>query len=153
MSDILHPVWGLTLASHFPIHPLGVWQRLAVMLGNGPEMVVAFWAFSRQCAFAPMNRKACSRETVFTLHDLPAKAGTHCRTADPASGVWPQRDTPNSTQHFIYHPASADKRLREETQDVLICSTSCLLDAWNMFLCIFQHVDSGILMFWKPRHS
>jgi len=49
-------------------------DRLAVMLGNRPEMIVAFWAFSRQCCFAPVNRKGFSRETVFTLHDLPAKA-------------------------------------------------------------------------------
>jgi len=49
-------------------------DRLAVMLGSVPEMIVAFWAFSRQCCFAPMERKASSRETIFTLHDLPAKA-------------------------------------------------------------------------------
>lgn len=49
-------------------------HRLASLLGSGPETVVAFWVFSVQCAFAPINDEASAEEIDFTLLDLPAKA-------------------------------------------------------------------------------
>jgi acyl-CoA synthetase (AMP-forming)/AMP-acid ligase II len=49
-------------------------DRLATILGDGPEFVVAFWVFSAKCAVCPINHKASDEEIYFTLQDLPAKA-------------------------------------------------------------------------------
>jgi acyl-CoA synthetase (AMP-forming)/AMP-acid ligase II len=49
-------------------------DRLATILGDGPQFVVAFWVFSAQCAVCPVNHQASAEEIAFTLRDLPAKA-------------------------------------------------------------------------------
>jgi len=49
-------------------------DRLAAILGDGPEGAVAFWAFSAQCTFCPISHRATDDEIAFTLQDLPAKA-------------------------------------------------------------------------------
>jgi acyl-CoA synthetase (AMP-forming)/AMP-acid ligase II len=48
-------------------------DRIATILGDGPEAAVAFWAFSAQCSFCPVNHKATNEEIDFLLHDLTDK--------------------------------------------------------------------------------
>eukprot|EP00427_Karlodinium_veneficum_P020045 CAMPEP_0169133466 /NCGR_PEP_ID=MMETSP1015-20121227/39323_1 /TAXON_ID=342587 /ORGANISM="Karlodinium micrum, Strain CCMP2283" /LENGTH=570 /DNA_ID=CAMNT_0009197851 /DNA_START=62 /DNA_END=1770 /DNA_ORIENTATION=+ len=45
-------------------------DRIATILGDGPEAAVAFWAFSAQCQFCPVNHKATNEEIDFLLNDL-----------------------------------------------------------------------------------
>jgi acyl-coenzyme A synthetase/AMP-(fatty) acid ligase len=52
-------------------------DRIATVLGDGPEAAVAFWAFSAQCSFCPVNHKATNEEIDFLLNDL----------TDPKSGA------------------------------------------------------------------
>jgi len=49
-------------------------DRLAAMLGDGPEAVVAFLAFSGQCVYCPINHKATDDEISYMLCDLDVKA-------------------------------------------------------------------------------
>jgi len=48
-------------------------DRIATILGDGPEAAVAFWAFSAQCSFCPVNHKATNEEIDFLLNDLTDK--------------------------------------------------------------------------------
>jgi acyl-CoA synthetase (AMP-forming)/AMP-acid ligase II len=50
------------------------YDRLAVMIKNGPEAAVALFAFSSQCTFAPIDPNLSTAELDFELSDLPAKA-------------------------------------------------------------------------------
>ena len=49
-------------------------DRVCAVQANGPECAMAMLAFSRACAWAPLNANLTGEEIAFEFDDLPAKA-------------------------------------------------------------------------------
>jgi len=64
-------------------HGIGGSYRVALLLGSGPEVVVALLALTSQCAVAPLDPKLSDEELVFSLSDLPAKTVVALREHAP----------------------------------------------------------------------